>query len=68
MSIMHLSADAIFEAVQAGDNTLVKLAETFDVPWSSFTLRRIVNELRDAGRVRLSDDPAGQDDYRIEAA
>jgi hypothetical protein len=64
---MQLSADAIYRAVLAGDDTLDKLAETFDVPWSSFTLRRIVNELQDAGRVRLSDDAPGQDDYRISA-
>ena len=67
MSILDLNADAIHAAVTAGDDDLVKLAGTFDVPWSSFTLRRIVNELRDAGRVRLSDDAPGVDDYRIVA-
>lgn len=68
MSILHVTPAAVLAAVRAGDDTLDKLAETFDVPWSSFTLRRTVNELRDAGLVRLSGNWVGSDDYRIEAA
>ena len=50
-----ISQAAVLAAVLAGDDTLFKLAETFDVAHSSFTLRRVVYELADARQVRIQE-------------
>lgn len=66
MGVNDITAARVLEAVKAGDNNLFALAETFDVPHSSFTLRRVVYELADARLVRVRE--VYDEPNRIEAA
>lgn len=49
MSAAEILAERVLTAVRLGDTTFDRLAETFDVPYCNFTLRRTVYELRDSG-------------------
>lgn len=49
----ELARGTVLLAVEDGRDSLLKLADEFDVEPSSFPLRRIVRELEDAGLIRV---------------
>jgi hypothetical protein len=63
-----LCRERVLQAVLEGAESRTDLADVFDISASSFTLRRIIQELAADGLIVLIPDVPGYDDYRIAPA